>query len=261
MEIVNDNIYDYPDYYDLVYGSDWKAEVEFLTACMEKYCQMRSPELFEPACGTGRLVRRFAKAGYAISGLDLNEKAIAYCNAILKEERLPESTFVADMCDFKLPEAVDFTFNTINSFRHLPTGKLAMAHLDCMARNLSPGGIYVLGLHLLPTEGETTDSESWVASCDDLQVNTQMRLVRRDLKKRVEDYSMCFDVYTTEKFFQIQDTLSFRTYTAKQFCDMIDKCKGLEIVEAYDFAYDIDEPIQVGGETEDCVFILRKTDD
>ena len=76
MEIVNDNIYNYPKYYDLVYGSDWKAEFNFLSDCIDEYCRTKSPRLLEPACGTGRLVYRFAKAGFDICGLDLNEKAI-----------------------------------------------------------------------------------------------------------------------------------------------------------------------------------------
>jgi hypothetical protein len=31
------NLYDYPRYYDLVFGSDWKAEFDFLTAAFDHF--------------------------------------------------------------------------------------------------------------------------------------------------------------------------------------------------------------------------------
>ena len=71
METIHGNIYDYPKYYDLLFGADWKAEYDFLGACFEKHAKRPVRRLFEPACGTGA-VGRFAKAGYEVSGNDLN---------------------------------------------------------------------------------------------------------------------------------------------------------------------------------------------
>ena len=76
--IIEGHLYDYPKYYDLVYGSDWKAEFEFLSACFGKYGARLIRRLFEPACGTGRLLIKFAEAGYEVSGNDLN-RAAALC--------------------------------------------------------------------------------------------------------------------------------------------------------------------------------------
>ena len=39
MEIRKANVYDFPRYYDLVYGSDWKAEFDFLCGAFERYAQ------------------------------------------------------------------------------------------------------------------------------------------------------------------------------------------------------------------------------
>ena len=157
METRQGNLYDYPRYYDLVFGSDWKAEFDFLTACFELFAKRKGQRLFEPACGTGRLLYRLGKAGYETSGLDINDKAVKYCNSRLKRHGLPESAFVGDMTDFKLKRKADAAFNTINSFRHLTTGKQAQDHMQCMAGCLAKGGIYVLGLHLTPMIGEATE--------------------------------------------------------------------------------------------------------
>ncbi len=93
MTQVNDpvdsqDIYDYPQYYDLVYGSDWKAEFDFLLNCFERYATPHVRRVFEPACGTGRLLIKLAPAGYEVSGNDLNAKSIRYCNRRLERQWL-----------------------------------------------------------------------------------------------------------------------------------------------------------------------------
>ena len=84
METVEDNIYDYPVYYDLIFGSDWTAEYRFLEATFKKHVTGKTKRVLEPACGTGRLLYRMTKGGYSAAGLDLNAKAIDYCNARLR---------------------------------------------------------------------------------------------------------------------------------------------------------------------------------
>jgi len=103
MEVIHANIYDYPKYYDLLFGSDWKAEFDFLRACFAKHARRRVRRLFEPACGTGRLMVKFAAAGYEVSGNDLNGKAIEYCNARLARRGFPPSaTRVSWMANLEL---------------------------------------------------------------------------------------------------------------------------------------------------------------
>src|SRR5215210_7259813 len=104
MPVTLANLYDYPRYYDLVFGSDWKAEFHFLRAAFRTFVPGRTRRVFEPACGTGRLVFRLAKAGYSVSGLDLNGRAVGYCNRRLSKHGLPETAFVGDMADFTLPQ-------------------------------------------------------------------------------------------------------------------------------------------------------------
>ena len=85
IETVNESIYDHPKYYDLVFGADCAAEVKFIRACGEAYgcgkSDVGQARMFEPACGTGRLLFALARKGYAVAGFDLNEKAVAFCNA------------------------------------------------------------------------------------------------------------------------------------------------------------------------------------
>ena len=257
-EEVKASIYDYPRYYDLLFGSDWKAEFDFIEACFQKHCRSKVSRVFEPACGTGRLLIKLANAGYAVSGIDLNPKAIDYCNDRFDRFGHDCTAFTGDMAEFRLGRRVDAAFNTINSFRHLPTEQAAVAHLECIARNLRKGGIYILGIHLEPTKGARIQDESWIARRGHLMINSYMWSKGVDKRRRMEMLGMVLDVYTPTKHIQIEDHMEYRTYTHRQFKSLLSKVPTLRIAEKYDFAYDITNPIQINPTTEDVVFILQK---
>ncbi|MDE0737470.1 MAG: class I SAM-dependent methyltransferase, partial [Pirellulaceae bacterium] len=121
IETLDGNLYDYPSYYDLVYGSDWKAEFDFLVGCFQQFARIPVNHVFEPACGTGRLLYRLAASGLQVSGLDLNPHAVDYCNQRLERKGFQDRVICEDMTDFQLESPVDAGFNMINSFRHLVT--------------------------------------------------------------------------------------------------------------------------------------------
>lgn len=259
MEVLPGNLYDYPKYYDLIFGSDWKAEYDFLLGCFARYCNGHTSRLFEPACGTGRLLFRLGKAGYEVSGLDLNPHAVRYCNQRLVRHGLSPTAWVGDMADFRLPKQADAAFNTINSFRHLLEESLAVSHLKMISRALRRGGIYVLGLHLTPTRGQPMDEESWSAQRGNLAVTSHLRTQRRDRRRRVEVCSMVYDVYTPTKHLQLRDEVQFRIYTWRDFQALLAEVPNLEIAGIHDFAYDLENRVRINAETEDVVFVLRRT--
>ncbi len=258
METIQADIYDYPKYYDLLFGSDWKAEYDFLLRCFPKHVKGTVRRLFEPACGTGRLLIKLAQAGYDVGGNDLNPKAVAYCNTRLKRNGFAETAEVGDMCDFRLKKKAQAAFNTINSFRHLQTEEQAVGHLECVAGALTKGGIYVLGLHLTPRQGPLSEHECWSAQRGHLCINSEMQSLEVDHRRRTERVRFTFDVYTPTRQFRLADEFTFRTYTAKQLQGLLDKVPAFELVETYDFAYEIDEPITIDRETEDVIYVLRK---
>jgi SAM-dependent methyltransferase len=215
-----------------------------------------------------------ARRGINVCGLDLNDKAVKYCNDRLHRHGVARTAVQADMCDFSLADfaevlpksrknsgtsgPVSVSFNTINSFRHVGTEKQARAHLECMAEIVRPGGIYLLGLHLTPTSVVPSDGESWSARRGHLAINTHMWTLDRDKKNRLEQFGIRFDVHTPSGSFRINDVLRLRSYTPQQMQRLIWASGKWECVATYDFCYDIDEPIEVDSSTEDVVYVLRR---
>jgi len=259
LEIREESIYDHPKYYDLVFGADCAAEIRFILGCGNLFLDRAPTRFFEPACGTGRLIHALAKRGYEVAGLDLNDKAIDFCNARLTRQGFKPSTFVADMSDFKTKRTYDIGFNTINSFRHLGSETAARKHLQCMGQSIRKGGLYLLGIHLTPSEVAPSETESWSARRGHLAISTHMWTKERDPKRRVERFGIQFDVHRPSGSFRILDELVLRSYTSSQMNRLIRSSGCWETVETFSFAYDLDEPIEVNGASEDVVYVLRCT--
>ncbi len=258
-EKIKGDLYDYPAYYDLIFGSDWRAEYDFIRGCFERFAKRPIKRVFEPACGTGRILIKLAEAGYEVSGNDLNARAVKFCNDRLKRKKFPESVVVGNMADFTVKKKVDASFNMINTFRHLNNEADAVAHLKCMAEATNKGGLYLLGLHLIPADlNDRLTEESWTARRGNLQVNTFMWSKGIDTKKRAEYLGLTIDVWTPTKQIQIEDEMNYRTYSMKQMNALLAKAPEWDVVATYDFAYNLDEPIEVDRDTEDVVYVLRK---
>lgn len=257
-EVVTESIYDHPKYYDLVFGADCAAELNFIRDCGDLFASGKVNKLFEPACGTGRLLAHLAKQGYEIAGIDLNEKAVEFCNKRLASKGAKGRAWVADMADFKTPKKYDLAFNTINSFRHLQTEAASLGHLQSMGNAIRRGGLYLLGIHLTPTAAAPSETESWSARRGHLAVNTHMWTIERNRRKRVERFGIRFDIHTPSRTWRIEDVLVLRSYTMPQMQKLIDDSGCWDCVETYDFTYDAQSPIGVDPGCEDVVYVLRR---
>ena len=261
IETVHESIYDHPKYYDLVFGSDCAAEVNFIVGCGEQFMGRSPKRFFEPACGTGRLLFALAKRGYEVSGLDLNPKAVEFCNARFRRRGVDASVFVADMSRFTVRRRYDVAFNTINSFRHLGSEIAARNHLTCVGKAVRVGGLYLLGVHLTPSEVAPSETESWSARRGHLSINTHMWTKWRDRRRRVERFGIRFDIHRPTGSFRIEDELVLRSYTPRQMDRLICSSGCWDPVETFSFGYDLDDPIEVDGCTEDVVYVLRRRRD
>ena len=269
-EVIEGGIYDHPKYYDLVFGADCAAEANLIQRCAHSMGPPRDDDrplrMFEPACGTGRLLDFLHRRGHDVAGLDLNPHAVKFCNDRMRRRGAGDVAVVADMAKFDASDLIslsndggpfDIAFNTINSFRHLTDAASAAAHLRCVADVLRPGGLYLLGVHLTPTAAPPSDGEAWSAARGKLSIETNMWFVDRDETNRIERFGIYFDVYTPSRSFRINDMLVLRSYTRPQM-DQFLADSPFEPIATFDFAYHFDSPIRVDDATEDVVYVLRK---
>jgi hypothetical protein len=116
----------------------------------------------------------------------------------------------------------------------------------------------MLGLHLTPVDDEWEGEEEWHARRGNLSVISKLWTAGFDRKTRMEQLNLRLDATTPTKSFTLKDVMFYRTYTRFEIKSLIKKIPAFEIVETYDFCYDIDDPIVVDEMTEDVVYVLRK---
>ena len=256
--VVEASWYDYPRYYDIAFRSETRLEADFFEAAFRKYCRFPVRRLLEPACGTGRLVAEMAARGYRMTGFDLSEPSLDYLRRRLSKKGFRARVFSADMADFRLAEPVDAAYCTFDSFRHLLTEQSARAHLQSVADSLRPGGIYILGFHLLPPDASEECTERWTERQGRTQVTATLRVLATDRRRRVETLRINLLARAGSNEVRLRDDFRFRMYTAAQFRRLLAKVPGLKLLDVYDFWYEIDQPLKLDNELSDAVFILRK---
>ena len=250
--------YDYPQYYDIAFRSETRMEADFFEAAFQKYCPFPVRRLLEPACGTGRLIAEMAVRGYCVTGLDLSGPSLDYLKRRLTRRGLRASIRRADMADFRLLRPVDAAYCTFDGFRHLLTERAARRHLQCVAEHLRPGGIYILGFHLLPLDADEQCTERWTERHGRTQVTVTLRVLATDRRRRIERLRISLLARTGPKEIRLRHDFPFRMYTAAQFRRLLDAVPALELCDVFDFWYEIDRPFEFNDELSDTVFVLRR---
>jgi SAM-dependent methyltransferase len=251
--------YDYPEYYDLGFQEDTPKEIEFLQKAFEKYGSGNVKRIIEPACGTGRLVFRLAELGYDVAGFDLNENALNFLRKRLEKKQLKAEVFQANMINFKVAKPYDVALNTFNTIRHLLSEDDALAHLQAVAAALRPGGLFFLGLHVMPPDADAHCIERWRAKKGQTQVSYTLRVVDWQPRQRLERLRVSMLIRKGQQApLRVQTEMTLRSYTLTQLRKLLAKVPEFELCESFDFWYEIDEPVKLSRDSSDTLLVLRK---
>jgi SAM-dependent methyltransferase len=251
--------YDYPELYEMGFLKETPKEAVFLGDVFKKYVPFPVKRVLELGCGSGRLICDMSTRGYQMTGLDLNPTALDYCKKKLKKLGTKGNLVVGDMTNFHFEEPFDAAVNAINTFRHLESEEAALAHLNCVADHLKPGGVFVLSLHLLPPDGDLWGTERWSAKQDNVSVYYALTVVETSMKTRLEKLRISMLVKEKdEEPMRLSDHITLRIYTAKQLKSLLAKAKKFKLIAVHDFWCDIDSVQKLNDEAVDTVLVLQK---
>ena len=250
--------YDYPQYWDLAFRDSTREEAGFVEAVSARLMRGRAKRIYEPGCGGGRLVLELARRGYDVTAVDLSQPAIKYLKKRLKRNQLRAEVSVADMLEFTCHPKIDIAINTVNTFRHLLSEHDALRHLECVASSLKLGGYYILGFHLLPPDAALEDREYWTARHAGISVDMTLDAYNASRRKRTETLRFRMRVKGHREVKEFTTEYQMRIYTAAQVKSLFSKAAQFELVEVYDFYYEIDEPQSLDNRLGDAVFLLKR---
>jgi hypothetical protein len=232
--------------YDIWFSWDPATERDFVLGASRRWGIVEPRRILEPMCGPGRLLR--SMPGWAV-GLDIMQP-IVRCAA------RANPVFRADAARFGIREgAFDLAYNLIDSFRHLRSEDDARGHLGCTARALRIGAVYVLGLDINGDIPADTHRETWEIEKDGRTVRGYVEgLGDADSETRTETMHAAYEIDGEPREFYYP----VRTYTRRQFEDLIDEEGSFEIAAVYDRRYDVESPIELSEVAGSAVVILRR---
>ncbi len=252
------NWYDYPQYFDMVFRDETASEVAFFQEAFARYVDGPVNRVLEPGCGSGRLVTALASRGLAVTGVDLSAPSLNYLRCKLRRRGLSATLVQGDFTRMDLPQPFDAAYCTFNTFRHLTTEQAAVSHLQSVADHLRPGGIYILGFHIIPLDAEKQCIERWKATHGSTTVNVTLRVTDFNRRKRLEQIHVVLTAKTPTKTTRCRTDFPLRLYTTAQVEATLARVPALEVAGIYDFDYDITAPRVMDDDLIDCVLVLRK---
>jgi SAM-dependent methyltransferase len=250
-------------YYDIVFGSDIKAEVNFYKRCFKQFAAGKVKRILEPACGSGHYMELLGKAGYQVTGYDLSKSMVAYTRDRIEKAGLSNRVKVleGDMRHITFDEKFDIAINQINSMAYLKADEEVIDHLKVTAGVLVDGGLYIVELTIKCNdfENERKPDETWTVERGGVKVTATWKPVRYDLdrKMRIIDFSMHVDDHGECSDFA--ETHELRLWTHEDIKRLM-AAGGFDIIATFDGAFNrIPEGTCITGDAHEFpYFILKK---
>jgi SAM-dependent methyltransferase len=205
-----ETIYDYPHYYDVLFGWDRTVEADFYHRMLDRYGIADTDPVLEVACGTGQIAIRLAQYGRRICGLDRSAGMLEYMRRAAHAARVEVDAICADMCEFGTHTKFAAAYNPMSSFRLLHEDAGVQAHLQCMAACLREGGIYVLDMTFEDSLVGTamTTSEPW-------------EMTRGAVTVRAGNDAVCVNDAGVESVLAWGEEAHLRPYTSAAFMELL----------------------------------------
>jgi SAM-dependent methyltransferase len=253
--------YDYPRYYDIA----MKEETPFERKFLEEVCRACFPgrsagalRLYEPGLGTGRLLAEMAGRGYRVAGCDLSPMMIAYAQRRLRRRKLAAELTLADMATHRSPARADLAYCLVSTVRHLSHEQCA-SHLDAVADSLAGGGIYVLGLIVVPTDTTAEEGfERWSVDHRGSRVTVTLSVTELDMRRRQETMRTMMTIKERGRTRRIVSESTMYLYTPGDLRRLMKRSGRFEVLATYDFNYMLSHPQPFDDRFGDVVLLLQK---
>jgi len=254
--------YDRPEIYDIAFDfRDLVEECDILDALCEKYRGGKPLSFVDLACGPGFHCVTYASRGVHSYGIDVNPTTLDYARRKAERAGAPVHFLQEDMHEFTLPQPVDLAFCAMSSFHYLLTNDDIIRHLRSVARNLTPGGLYIIEANhprdvfrvgkSLFTEwesrrGDTVVYAHWGYDDDPYDPITQITRCRVHIEVKENGHSTKMDFIDLD-----------RALTHQEFVLLIEKSGVFETVDWLG-RLAVDQPFDNNKQSVRMIPVLRK---
>lgn len=139
------NVYQRPQYYEIAFSfRDFRKEVDFFEAAIRKFSAVKVRSVFELGAGTCPYLEEWHKRGYRYFGLDASREMVGFSRRRARELHADLTLFRGNMARFAIgSRKFDLAYVLLGSL-YVRTNAEFFSHLDCVAKVLRRGGLYLL---------------------------------------------------------------------------------------------------------------------
>lgn len=190
---------------------------------------IRDGLILDLGCGTGKMTRFLARAGYDMIGVDLSQEMLGIA-AEKESEGKPILYLNQDMREFELYGTVRAVVSVCDALNYLTEQEELLSVFKLVNNYLDPGGIFIFDLNTIykyeVVLGENTICENR-EECSFIWENYY------DKKSRINEYDMTFFVKGEDnRYEKFQETHYQKGYDLKEIRALLEMA-GLEFVACF----------------------------
>ena len=202
----------YDLFMDNVPYEEWS---EYLLSVLKEY-GIHSGVICDLGCGTGKMTRLLAKAGYDMIGVDLSEDMLAIASGQNEEGIL---YLCQDMCELELYGTAKAMVSVCDSINYLLEEDEIVWTLQSVNRYLEPGGIFIFDFNTV-YKYETVLGDTTI--CENRE------------EEQMNEYDLTLFIREEEQLYRkFEETHYQRGYSLEQMHTLVEEA-GMEFLAAYD---------------------------
>lgn len=176
-------------------------------------------------CGTGKMTRLLARAGYDMIGVDLSEDMLALADRGVEGEIL---YLCQDMCELELYGTVSAIVSVCDSMNYLLEEEEILAVLERAEHYLDPGGVFIFDMNTIYKYEHIEDT-----ICENRKEGSFIWENYYDDKEQINEYDLTLFIREESGLYQkFEETHYQRGYPIEQICAWIEQA-GLECLAVY----------------------------
>lgn len=251
-------LYDFPNYYEIAFGfRDIAAEVDIFEQCIRRYSKVPVKSVLELGCGDSPHMIELARRGYQYTGLDMNEKMLAYSRHKAVNAGIRASFINADMIEFSTDRRYDFIYIMLGSLAVENTQDM-VTHFKSIAGELYIGGLYLLDWCVqFDPPWELQTKHSWEIEREGIVVRATHDCELINLAEQTFFETLKFDVNDNGRKSTLADTRVRRAIFPQEFLRFIECHDQFEFVGWWN-NWDLLQPLVRTNKIDRPIVVVRR---
>lgn len=214
----------YDLFMDNVPYEEWS---NYIVSVLKEY-GIHSGVICDLGCGTGKMTRLLAKAGYDMIGVDLSEDMLAIASGQNEEGIL---YLCQDMCELELYGTAKAMVSVCDSINYLLEEDEIVWTLQSVNRYLEPGGIFIFDFNTV-YKYETVLGDTTI--CENREEGSFIWENYYDEESMINEYDLTLFVKEPSGLYRKEEENHFqRAYSLETIRELVKK-SGLKLLHIYD---------------------------